>query len=125
MRFFLPLLLLTIVACTPDATRVRLVNNTAFNLENGELSFGGEAEEIRFLAAGDDSSYFRFDGADDCDRSFTAELQSFGDVMNNNEPCLGPQPIAPGKYSLVLAFEATTNADGTISNGVFLRLRED
>lgn len=125
MRFLLPVLVLFIAACSADATRIRLVNNTAFNLENGELSFGSEPEDIDFLAAGDESRYFRFNGADDCNRTFTAGLQSFGEVAFPPDNCVQPLPIAPGKYSLVLTLEPFVNPDGTTATGAFLRLRED
>lgn len=124
MRFLL-LLLLPLAACSGDATRVRIVNNTAFNLEDGELSFGSDTEEISFLAPGDESRYFRFNGADDCNRVFTAELQSFGSISSDTIACNEPMPIAPGKYSLVLAFEPSTGPGGTMINSIFLRLRED
>lgn len=125
MRILFPLLLLTVAACTPDATRVRIVNATSFNLEDGELAFGGEAEEIRRLTPGNDSGYFRFDGADDCDRTFTGRLDGFGEITNNAEPCTDPLLLLPGKYSLTLRFEETSNPDGTSASGVFLRLSED
>lgn len=125
MRILLPLLLLTLTACTPDATRVRIVNTTSFNLLDGELAFGGETESINRLSPGEESGYFRFDGADDCDRTFTGRLEGFGEVTNNAEPCTGPLPLLPGKYSLTLRFEPTLNADGTSTNSIFLRLSED
>lgn len=125
MRFLLPLCLLFFVACSGDATKVRLVNATSFNLENAALSFGGNEEAVAFLAAGDDSKYFRFDSADDCNRRFMGTLQSFGEISSNDIICGEPAPLLPGKYSLTIAFEAVPLPDGTLANEVFLRLRQD
>lgn len=125
MRLLLPLLLLLFASCAGDATRIRLVNATSFNLEAASLSFGNGEETINFLAAGDDTRYFRFDGADDCERQFTGQLQGFGSIQSGFWLCAMPEPIAPGKYSLTIAFEQFTGPDGQIEDGVFLRLRED
>ena len=125
MRILLPLLFLLITACTGDATRVRIVNNTSFNLEEVTFSFGGEETELSLVRAGDESRYFRFDGADDCQREFIGQLQSFGEVESGFWNCVQPEPITPGKYSLLLEFSEVFFADGTVENGVFLRLQED
>lgn len=125
MRLLLFLLMLSTAACSGDATRIRLVNATSFNLENASLSFGSEPQIIDFLAAGDDTSYFRFDGADDCNREFMGELQSFGSIGSGFIDCGEPAPIAPGNYSLTIAFEEFIGLNGQLENGVFLRLRED
>lgn len=125
MRFILPLICLFFMTCSGEATRIKLVNATSFNLENASLSFGSEPEEIDFLAAGDDTRYMRFDGADDCDRAFMGQLQSFGSIESGFWVCGEPEPIGPGEYSLTIAFEQIVGANGQPENAVFLRLREE
>ena len=125
MRLLPPLLCLLFIACGSNATKIRVVNATSFNLEDATLSFGGTPEEIDFLAAGDDTRYFRFDGADDCERQFNGQLQSFGSIESDFRACGQPEPIPPGKYSLTIAFESFINTNGQMENSVFLRLRED
>lgn len=125
MRFLLPLCLLFFATCTGDATKVRLVNATSFNLEDATLSFGGNEASVDFLGAGDETRYFRFDGADDCDRQFTGVLLDFGEISSGFWVCGQPAPLLPGKYSLTVAFEEVNQPDGSVRNDLFLRLRED